>query len=163
MRLSQKELDTLTGMMIVLFHAGERCVQIIENEFVAQQRDTQEYKQLVSMVGKARAEAWLQETCKKVLRHDDKMRVRTIIKQADDLRANISRLTDMAVSIGNGEDVVDNFDALINDANIICRLMCYYSNATTDEMLVKMESTLRLLAKGKRVSDNIMELFEPKV
>lgn len=159
-QLTTQEMDTLTGLMIVLFHAGERCSQIIAQQYAAQYKTSQDYKVLCKRLGKVQADLILKEQTEKILTQADKMQVKRIIKQAEELHRSLERMTDFAISVGNQENVGDNFDALLNDANNVCKLAAYYANIITEEDMLKADSALKALAKGKRIPDTIMKEFE---
>lgn len=153
-------MDALTGMMIVLFHAGERCSQIITQQYAAQYKTSQDYKILCKRYGKAQADLIVKEQTEKILTQADKMQVKRIIKQAEDLQRSIEKMTTIAIQVGDQANACDNFDALLNDANNVCKLMGYYANIMTEEDLRKADSTLKILSKGKRIPDTIMQQFE---
>lgn len=159
-QLTPQEMDALTGMMIVLFHAGERCSQIITQQYAAQYKASQDYKVLCKIYGRAKADLMVQEQTEKILTQADKMQVKRIVKQAEDLQRSIEKMTTIAIQVGDQPNTCDNFDALLNDANNICKLMGYYANIITEEDLLKADSTMKTLAKGKRVPDTIMQQFE---
>ena len=153
-------MDALTGMMIVLFHAGERCSQIITQQYAAQYKASKDYQLLCKMYGRAKADLMVQEQTEKILTQADKMQVKRICKQAEDLHRSIERMTDFAIAVGEQEQAFDNFDALLNDANNVCKLAAYYANIITEEDMLKADSTLKTLAKGQRISETIMQEFE---
>ena len=153
-------MDALTGMMIVLFHAGERCSQILMQQYAAQYKTIQDYKVLCKRYGKTQADLMVQEQTEKILTQADKMQVKRIVKQAEDLQRSIEKMTTIAIQVGDQPNVCDNFDALLNDANNVCKLMGYYGNLMTEEDMLKADSALKTLAKGKRVPENVMQQFE---
>lgn len=102
----------------------------------------------------------VQEQTKKILTQADKMQVKRIIKQAEDLQRSIEKMTAIAIQVGDQPNTCDNFDALLNDANNVCKLMGYYANIMTEEDLLKADSTMKTLAKGNRVPETIMQQFE---
>lgn len=153
-------MDALTGMMIVLFHAGERCSQILMQQYAAQYKTSQDYKVLCKRYGKTQADLMVQEQTEKILTQADKMQVKRIVKQAEDLQRSIEKMTTIAIQVGDQPNVCDNFDALLNDANNVCKLMGYYGNLMTEEDMLKADSALKTLAKGKRVPENVMQHFE---
>mgnify|MGYP003411955236 FL=1 len=159
-QLTPQEMDALTGMMIVLFHAGERCSQIIMQQYAAQYKASQDYKLLCKRCGKAQADLIVKEQTEKILTQADKMQVKRIVKQAEDLQRSIEKMTTIAIQVGDQANACDNFDALLNDANNVCKLMGYYANLMTEEDMLKADSALKLLAKGKRVPENVMQQFE---
>ena len=153
-------MDALTGMMIVLFHAGERCSQILMQQYAAQYKTIQDYKVLCKRYGKTQADLMVQEQTEKILTQADKMQVKRIVKQAEDLQRSIEKMTTIAIQVGDQPNVCDYFDALLNDANNVCKLMGYYGNLMTEEDMLKADSALKTLAKGKRVPENVMQHFE---
>lgn len=153
-------MDALTGMMIVLFHAGERCSQIIMQQYAAQYKTSQDYKVLCKRCGKAQADLIVQEQTEKILTQADKLQVKRIVKQAEDLQRSIEKMTTIAIQVGDQPNTCDNFDALLNDANNVCKLMGYYANLITEDDMLKADSALKALAKGNRVPETIMQQFE---
>lgn len=159
-QLTPQEMDALTGMMIILFHAGERCSQIITQQYAAQYKASKDYQLLCKIYGRAKADLMVQEQTEKILTQADKMQVKRIIKQAEDLQRSIEKMTAIAIQVGDQANACDNFDALLNDANNVCKLMGYYANIMTEEDLLKADSTMKALAKGNRVPETIMQQFE---
>jgi hypothetical protein len=159
-QLKPQEMDSLTGMMIVLFHAGERCSQIIMQQYAAQYKASKDYQLLCKIYGRAKADLMVQEQTEKILTQADKMQVKRIVKQAEDLQRSIEKMTAIAIQVGDQPNVCDNFDALLNDANNVCKLMGYYANLMTEEDMLKADSALKALAKGNRVPETIMQQFE---
>jgi hypothetical protein len=159
-QLTPQEMDALTGMMIVLFHAGERCSQIIMQQYAAQYKASKDYQLLCKIYGRAKANLMVQEQTEKILTQADKMHVKRIVKQAEDLQRSIENMTTIAIQVGDQQNACDNFDALLNDANNVCKLMGYYANLMTEEDMLKADSALKALAKGKRVPETIMQQFE---
>lgn len=153
-------MDALTGMMIVLFHAGERCSQILMQQYASQYKTSQDYKVLCKRYGKTQADLIVKEQTEKILTQADKMQVKRIVKQAEDLQRSIEKMTTIAIQVGDQANMCDNFDALLNDANNVCKLMGYYANLMTEEDMLKADSALKALAKGNRVPETIMQQFE---
>lgn len=159
-QLTTQEMDALTGLMIVLFHAGERCSQLIAQQYELQYKQSQVYKALCKKYGKTQADLIVKEQTQRILTQADKMQVKRICKQAEDLHRSIERMTGFAIEIGEQEQAFDNFDALLNDANNVCKLAAYYANIITEEDMLKADGTLKTLAKGQRISETIMQEFE---
>jgi hypothetical protein len=159
-QLTPQEMDALTGMMIVLFHAGERCSKIIMQQYAAQYKASKDYQLLCKIYGRAKADLMVQEQTEKILTQSDKMNVKRIVKQAEDLQRSIEKMTSIAIQVGDQPNTCDNFDALLNDANNVCKLMGYYANLMTEEDMLKADSAFKALAKGNRVPETIMQQFE---
>jgi cation transport regulator ChaB len=60
--MTERDIDMLSNMMLIFFHAGEKCLQIVEEHFVKEHRASQEYKEIKKRVGKVAAD----ENAKKV-------------------------------------------------------------------------------------------------
>lgn len=55
----------------------------------------------------------------------------------------------------------DMNEALTNDTKLMLRMISKLVNCcTTDENILKTESTIKILAKGHKISDNIIQYFE---
>lgn len=159
-QLNPQEMDALTGMMIVLFHAAERCSNILMQQYAEQYKASQSYKEIAKKAGKIQADLLVKEQTERILTQRDKLQVKRILKQAEELQRSISRMTDVAISIGEQDQAFDNFDALLCDANNVCKLVAYYSNLRTDDDYMKADSTLKVLAKGNKISAEIMKHFD---
>ena len=66
-KLTDYDLDVLSNMMLVFFHAGERCLQVCEQHFVKEHRASKDYQKLCKTIGKPAADMFLKDRAHKIL------------------------------------------------------------------------------------------------
>lgn len=154
-------LDVLSNMMLVFFHAGERCLQVCEQHFVKEHRASKDYQKLCKTIGKPAADMFLKDRAHKILQHEVKYRYGEIIRRAEQLKLLMEKVTSAAIAC-NREDIdsIEAYDYLHNDVNWLCKVYAMITNFTHKDDATKLESTIKLLAKGNLTSDRVIKSFE---
>lgn len=164
--LEIKDLDFLANLMLVFFHAGEICIRATEDYFKDRYRASQEYQQLRKKYGKAQADMIVGDEVNRLLRHNEKYQYGKIIKQAEQSKSMMDEVT--AISIGSvesekeltGEEMFNAYDYLMKDARWLCKIYSMICNCEKESDIVKIESTIKLLAKGDMASEKVISRFE---
>ena len=159
--LTIEDRDNLSADMLIDLHCAERHMTMIELSFVQQIRDTDEYRYLVKKHGKASAEATLFAQTHRILRNDERYQISQLMRHIGDVHKDMQRIFNAAMEHGtlNG---YDNMDPLMVEVN----RLCYIQNllrSISDEDMLKVYSTLKVLAKGDTVSDRILERIKKTV
>jgi hypothetical protein len=159
--LTDFDLDVLSNMMIVFFHAGERCLQVCEQHFVKEHRASKDYQKLCKTIGKPAADMFLKDRAHKILQHEVKYRYGEIIRRAEQLKLLMEKVTSAAIACGREDiDSIEAYDYLHNDVNWLCKVYAMITNFTHKDDATKLESTIKLLAKGNLTSDRVIKSFE---
>ncbi|MCM1034955.1 MAG: hypothetical protein NC229_08930 [Bacteroides sp.] len=159
--LTEQEQDVLSGMMVVFFHAAERCVQVLENHYRAQYQAGKDYKMIVRKIGKAKADEIVKQQVTRIVRGDERNNIRRILDTCKALHQQMENLSDSAInSHADGVEAWQMFDNLQHDVNFLCKIYALMGNCNGRDDEIKLESTLRTLAKGNRVSERIIEEFK---
>jgi hypothetical protein len=159
--LTNYDLDVLSNMMLVFFHAGERCLQVCEQHFVKEHRASKDYQRLCRTIGKPAADLYLKDKAHKLLQHEAKFKYGEIIRRAEQLKLLMDNVTSTAIAYGR-EDInsIEAYDYLHNDVNWLCKVYAMITNFTHKDDATKLESTIKLLAKGNLTSDRVIKSFE---
>lgn len=159
-QLTDKDRDVLSAMMITFFHAAERCLQEIERDYAEEYRRGAEFKRLAKKLGTARAMVEVDGATRRIIRGDERNRLGKILDAGKRLHYEMERLTESAAR-AHQKDVSDiqAFDALMSDANLLCRMAAYMGNFPDNDAVVKAEAMMQLLGKKKSVSTKIVDLF----
>lgn len=159
--LTDFDLDVLSNMMLVFFHAGERCLQVCEQHFVKEHRASKDYQKLCKTIGKPAADMFLKDRAHKILQHEVKYRYGEIIRRAEQLKLLMEKVTSAAIACGREDiDSIEAYDYLHNDVNWLCKVYAMITNFTHKDDATKLESTIKLLAKGNLTSDRVIKSFE---
>jgi hypothetical protein len=59
----------------------------------------------------------------------------------------------------NKKGIEQGLDDVLEDVRYLCKLYAIIGNCETDADLIKVENTARLIAKGKKVSERIINSF----
>ena len=158
--LTKRELNLLANMMTIFFHAGERILSVIQMSMEKEYRMSDDYKKIKKHIGKLAADEFLKKQATKVLRHDHRLKYGEIIRRIDQLKTMMDAVTnDMLACTKEGYDMMESYDAIHKDTNWLCKFYSLMQNITTDEDLVKLESMIKLYAKGDVISENILSNF----
>ena len=159
--LTDFDLDVLSNMMLVFFHAGERCLQVCEQHFVKEHRASKDYQKLCKTIGKPAADMFLKDRAHKILQHEVKYRYGEIIRRAEQLKLLMEKVTSTAIACGREDiDSIEAYDYLHNDVNWLCKVYAMITNFTHKDDATKLESTIKLLAKGNLTRDRVIKSFE---
>lgn len=183
-KFNNKEIHNICAMGIVLFHAGEHCFHLIGEYYKDCIRETLRYKEIARKFGKMVAEAQVSKECDKVMKHENKYRSNEIVKHADAIKRLMEQMTDLgSLNFETKTDIeakkkmtqeeleewkkkrfeqtCEINEALNNDTKLMLRMISRFVNCcTTVENILKTESAIKVLAKGDKLSDNIIQYFE---
>lgn len=161
--LTETDIDVLSGMMIIFLHAAEKCIRTMELHYEAEYRAGKDYKKLCKIYGKPRADQIVKEQTRKVIRGDERNKLGKILKTAEDFHKHMESLTESGMK-AHTEDTNDckTFDAIQHDTNFLCYLYALMGNCIGADDELKIISTIKALAKGTRVADNVLEKFKYK-
>ena len=159
--LTIEDRDNLSADMLVNLHCAERHMTMIELSYVQEIRDTDEYRYLVKKHGKASVEAQAFAKSHRILRNDERYQISQLMRHIGDVHKDMQRIFNAAMEHGtlNG---YDNMDPLMVEVNRLCYIQNLLRNISDEDML-KVYSTLKVLAKGDTVSDRILERIKKTV
>lgn len=156
--LTREDIDVLSEFMIVFMHAAEKCLQVIELHCQLEYMAGQEYKYYCKQYGKARTDAIVRKQVQKVIRGDERSKLGNIIKKADEFHKSMESLFDTAIKAHDKDRTdADSLNGLMHDVNFLCYCYALMCNCPKDEDEIKLLSTVKAMAKGKQVSDNVLE------
>ena len=164
--LEVKDLDFITNLMLVFFHAGEQCIRLTEEYFKDRYRQSQDYAKLRKKFGKAQADLILGEQVNKILRHNEKYQYGKIIKHAESLKSMMDEVTALAIgSIDNdqeltGEEMCNAFDFLMRDSKWLCYIYSMICNCEKESDYTTIENIVASLATGNMVSESVINKFK---
>lgn len=159
--LTKYDLDVLTNMMLVFFHAGERCLQVCEQHFIKEHRASKDYQKLCKTIGKPAADMVLKDKAHKILQREAKFKYGEVIRKAEQLKLLMDNATHTAIACERKDvDSMQTYDYLHNDVNWLCKVYAMITNFTHEDDAAKLESTIKLLAKGNLTSDRVIKSFE---
>ena len=161
-KLSNEEIGNLIGMFTVLVHAAELCITPIEGHFKLVYEDDVRYRNACLIKGEEYANKKLADTVENAVRWKSGSRIGKTLKVMQQMQKALEPFTADSVTTKEGGMKADMYDCLHNDANLICRLFCLLTNCRAHEDWLKIESALKVYAKEKIISDDIIELFSPK-
>lgn len=160
-QLTLSDIKTLESMFIVEMHSAERIFRVIENGLANIYRESKDYKKLVKQYGKAAADKIVKDYTHSVLTQDETYNIGKLLEECKTLHYYMDRLTAAAIAIDpNAEDKgrkeMEMFDALRADSNQLAYVHALLSNVPESDM-IKVISTLKVLAKDNSVSTAILE------
>ena len=162
--LTDTDLDVLSGMMVIFLHSAERIIKIMEMEYERRYRAGKEYKQYVKRFGKAKTDELVKQEVRRVVRGDERNQLGKILKAGKDYQRLIEVLNKTARNAHKeGVTEWDSFDAIIHDVNMLCYIYGLIGNCPNDDDEIKLLSTLKLLAKGDRVSPRVLARLKEQV
>ncbi len=162
--LSNDEINVLSGMMIIFMHAAERCVRLMEQHYEAEYRAGADYKRICKALGRAKTDEIVRQQTKKIVRGDERNNIGRLLKLAADFENAMERLTLSGIR-AHSEDTteVQAFDAIIHDVDYLCYLYALMVNCNGKDDEIKITSALKALAKGDRVSDRLLNMFNQNI
>jgi hypothetical protein len=163
-RLTDTDLDVLSGMLIIFLHSAERIIQLMELEYDQRYRASREYKELCRKHGKLQVDHMLKTKVREIVRGDERHKLGKILKSAKEFHMHMETLNKAGREAHSSNVTeLDAFDAIEHDKNFLCYMYALLANCLTDEDELKVLSWVKLIAKGTRVSDRILERLKPKV
>lgn len=162
--LTDADLDALSGIMIIFLHSAERIMQIMELEYERRYRVGKEYRQYVKQAGKIVADMIIKREMKQMVRGDERSQLGKILKVGKDFHHLMGILNKAARNAHKqGVTELETFDAIIHDVNMLCYIYGLITNCSSDDDEIKLLSTLKLLAKGDRVSERVIARLKEQV
>ena len=163
--ITEHEADLASAGLEVMIHAAERFTEVLLQYYEQRIKERQDYLELKKKVGKQAANAYIKKLNREMLMSDEKMRLGEWCEAARKLLQKTERCTTvgMEAKIDKTVSACEMFDALMMDANMMCRLFLYYGNIPPEEQL-KMESTLKLMGTRTAVPmEFINQNFMPMI
>lgn len=153
--LSLEELNILSSMTSIFVHAAEKCATLIE-------RDA-EKKMLLSkgyILYQLKRGNDAEEVVKKAMENISFKRseLGNIINSIKAFKNKMDKYT-VRVLQNNKKGIEQGLDDVLEDVRYLCKLYAIIGNCETDADLTKVENSARLLAKGKKVSERIINSF----
>lgn len=163
----EHDMSIYWSLFVHFSHATELVINKIQNYYELLVIDSQEYKALAKRVGVAKAKQQAhQATEKQMLTHEEYRNARQLIQKCNDVKYLMDKISDYTMECKRS-DVFPNdavcFDSVEATANYLCRLLLYafdFQDPATDTL--KLESTAKILAKGKYVQQEIIDKFRLK-
>ncbi len=142
-------------------HSAERIFRLVENGMADIYRESKDYKKLVKQYGKPAADKIVTTYTHQVLTQDEQYNIGQLLKVCKTLHHYMDRLTIAGIEMNPGTEdkgrkEMEMFDALQADSNQLAYVHALLSNVPESDML-KVISTLKVLAKDHSVSDQILE------
>ncbi len=158
--LNKHDLDRATALMIIFFHAGERMMRLVEEHYEAEYRAGDDYRKLSKIYGKVQADAIVKKMTREIIRGDERMKLGRILKHIESIHTLMDGVTTTGITVHSDDTTAaDSFDALMHDAKQACYISALMTNIREEDML-KAVSTLKILAKDKNVSHELLEMLE---
>ena len=159
--LTLQDIKTLESLFIVEMHSAERIFRLIETGMETIYRESKDYKALVKKHGKPAADQIVRHYTHQVLTQDEQYNIGQLLKVCKTLHHYMDRLTIAGIEMNpgtkdKGRKEAEMFDALQADSNQLAYVHALLSNVPEQDML-KVISTLKVLAKDHSVSDQILE------
>ena len=160
-----EDIKTLESLFIVEMHAAERIFRLIETGMETIYRESKDYKALVKKHGKPASDQIVRHYTHQVLTQDEQYNIGQLLKVCKTLHHYMDRLTIAGIEMNPGTEdkgrkEMEMFDALQADSNQLAYVHALLSNVPESDML-KVISTLKVFAKDKMVSDQIIDRLKP--
>ena len=161
-RLTDEDLDKLSGLMILGFHIAELACSKMEYEYATRYKGEQ-YADAVKAYGKAYADKLVLDAVKKEVRNDERHKIGDLLNAFESVKIKMEKLTSSALEAREDDaSYIEVYDALHNNVNYWSYIYLLMSNFTNGDDFLKIESQIKLLAKGNSVSDRVIKLFDNK-
>ena len=156
-----EDIKTLESLFIVEMHSAERIFRLIETGMETIYRESKDYKALVKRHGKPAADQIVRHYTHQVLTQDEQYNIGQLLKVCKTLHHFMDRLTIAGIEMNpgtkdKGRKEAEMFDALQSDSNLLAYRHALMVNIPDTED-IKVDSTLKLLAKDHTVSERIIE------
>lgn len=162
--LTEEEQDVLSGMMIIFLRSAEKCLSMLENHFFLEYQASKEYNMLKKKLGKLRADMILKEQVSNIIRGDERNKLGKLLEQGNAFHNTFEKIFNNGMK-AHKDDIKDEeaFDFMINDANFLVYLYALIGNCEEEIDSIRILSSVKALAKGHRVSDNLLEKLKVTV
>lgn len=185
-QLTAKDADVLTAMLLILTHATERAVEVLE-EYFAQEYENKRPEELVALErqlkqqyilqgvpprfaesrAKREAEEFVREQNSKIFRTDnEKISFGEWKKTAERLHELTMQFTKCGMDTENLVDPevtsIQMFDTIMRDSQLICRIFILLGNIEAEDF-IKVESMLKLMGKKHEAPLHLLtDYFSPQ-
>lgn len=159
-QLSQKmrNAKTLESMLLQTYHEQELLMRAIEDELTDIYMEQQEYKQLVKLYGR-NAPQVARAGVRQMLTHESLFNLNLAREDIRKFKFHMEKVTLAAIDGGDVVSCGEMSDALNHDANLFAyRHALMISIPAKDD--IKLDSTLRLLAKDNNLPESILNKFK---
>lgn len=156
-----KDIDCLTAMMSIFTHAAEKCIMEIERIYAKEYEAGKEFLALQKKYGSVKAKEIMGSTVSGLIRNNDRYRLGKLLEQLHRTEQELNHCTEWNMKAFSGDKMTmcGAFDALQSDATDVCRMYALLGNVQEKD-LIKVESTIRILGKGHRVSERVINSFQ---
>ena len=154
--LTMADRDNCCAAFVVALKVAERWLQLIELSYVHELQESDEYKTLRKLYGKAQADTMVSATTHRILRNDDRFQIKNLLRIGNDFHKAMDRIFDTAVEHG-AYDMVENMELLQRDTNLMAYCQALMMNIEDEQSDLQLLSTLKMLAKSPRISDRIID------
>lgn len=162
--LTDDDLDVLSAHEIIFAHAMKRVVGIIEMAYQRRYQKSKQYNELRKTLGKSAADKIAKNGVHRMYSGDQLYQIGRIIKVAEDLKRMVDNLNEHAIKCHTKDTTeMDAFDAISHDTNLLVYMYGLMGNCNHDDDELKILSTLKLLAKGDRVSPRVLDRLKENV
>ena len=159
-KLTLQDRDTCGTLFIVALHMAERWLQMVELSYEHEYQQSEDYRKLVKLYGKTRADQILGDQCNKMLRHDEKLQISRLLKAAKDFHLCMERVQNHALNHGT-EDICGNMDNLQDDVALMTYIQALIHRIEDSDQILKVLSTLKLY--GAKNADNCPDRIMDRV
>lgn len=153
--LSLEELNILSSMTSIFVHAAEKCATLIERDAEKKMLLSKGYM-LYQLKRGNDAEEVVKEAMEKI--SFKRSELGDIINSIKAFKNKMDKYT-VRVLQNNKKSIEQGLDDILEDVRYLCKLYAIIGNCETDADLIKVENTARLIAKGKKVSERIINSF----
>lgn len=166
--LTKEDLQRLEGMFFQTLQELYVITTLIEGGLITIYHRTKDYRDLVKKYGKQRADAQVAHTVHDQLyNHDEMYHTGTILRKITDLKVWLDRLFEVGTATNpKAKDAekkqMKMAEELISDGRLLAWRHAMQCNIHANED-IKLDSTLKLLAKGDIVSDRIIARLDTTI
>jgi hypothetical protein len=153
--LSLEELNILSSMTSIFVHAAEKCATLIERDAEKKMLLSKGYM-LYQLKRGNEAEDIVKKAMEKI--SFKRSELGDIINSIKAFKNKMDKYT-VRVLQNNKKGIEQGLDDVLEDVRYLCKLYAIIGNCETDADLTKVESSARLVAKGKKVSERIINSF----
>jgi hypothetical protein len=152
---SLEELNSLSSMTSIFVHAAEKCATLIELDAEKKMLLSKGYM-LYQLKRGDKAEEIFKSALDKI--SYKRSELGNIINSIKAFKNMMDRYT-VRVLKNNKNGMEKGLDSIMEDVRYLCRLYAIIGNCESDADLIKVESTAKLIAKGNKVSERIINSF----
>lgn len=165
-RLTDDDLDKLAGVVSLGLHLAQSALTKMKHEYSRRYDGSAEYRRVCKTHGKIFADHAVECAIIKSLYGDDRNKVGQIIKAIERVEYLMDALSDSTIQASYKSDGVDDmkiYDIIHNNVEYWEELFLRMSNFTSPDDFIKINSAVKLYAKGDNVSDRIFALIHSQM